>query len=113
MSLSPEDAAREERITYEVIVDCYTEEEEALGWYYYALDNLSFPFQAMRVRAGSEGKPVEVVGMSSEAECESGLFVDIAWAGEIFAVPLSQIEAPEADPQTRQVIEDWHYWTGR
>lgn len=113
MSRSSEDSDRENRISMEVIVDCYTQEEEALGWYYYAADNLSFPFQAVRVRAGSEGKPVEVVGMPSEAECAAALLVNIAWEGEIFAVPLSQIQAPDADAKTQQVIADWHYWVNQ
>jgi hypothetical protein len=30
----------------EVVVDAYGEEERAMGWYYYAADNIVFPFKA-------------------------------------------------------------------
>ena len=29
----------EERITYEIVVDCYDSEEVAMGWYYYLDDH--------------------------------------------------------------------------
>ncbi|NTW60113.1 MAG: calcium-binding protein, partial [Nitrospirae bacterium] len=35
--------AREERISMEIVVDCYGPEEQATGWYYYLEDNLEFP----------------------------------------------------------------------
>ena len=41
-----EDAQREERITMEIVVDAYTPEETAMGWYYYLEDKLRFPFPA-------------------------------------------------------------------
>ena len=31
--------AREERIIYGIVVDAYTREERAMGWYYYLEDN--------------------------------------------------------------------------
>lgn len=34
---------REKRIADEVVVDCYTAEESAMGWYYYLEGKLSFP----------------------------------------------------------------------
>ena len=42
-----EDAQREERITMEIVVDAYTPEETAMGWYYYLEDKLRFPFPAI------------------------------------------------------------------
>jgi hypothetical protein len=38
--------AREKRITYEIVVDAYTPEESALGWYYHLEEKLTFPFTA-------------------------------------------------------------------
>jgi hypothetical protein len=38
--------AREDRILMEIIVDAYGPEEQAMGWYYYLEDTLSFPFRA-------------------------------------------------------------------
>lgn len=48
--------------------------------------------------------------MAPESECEHEMFVEIAWEGDTLAVPLIQLEAPGADPETQQAIADWHYW---
>ena len=40
------DEEREQRITMEIIVDAYTPEEQAMGWYYSLEDRLHFPFVA-------------------------------------------------------------------
>ena len=41
-----EDSVREERITMEIVVDAYGLEEQAMGWYYYLQDKITFPFTA-------------------------------------------------------------------
>ena len=38
------DETREERISMEIVVDAYNEEERAMGWYCYLEDKLTFPF---------------------------------------------------------------------
>ena len=43
MNRQAEDEEREERIQMEIIVDAYGPEEQAMGWYYYLADNMSFP----------------------------------------------------------------------
>jgi Calcium binding len=52
--------SREDRIIYEVIVDCYDEGEQLMGWYYYMADNLEFPIKAT-VRLGLCGGGREVL----------------------------------------------------
>lgn len=110
------DEAREERITMEIVVDAYGPEERALGWYYYLEGQLQFPFLTRCIveRASSPldvGDRVEVVGMASEDECEHEMFVMIPWKQRTLAVPLSQLEAADhVDDETRQALEDWHYW---
>jgi hypothetical protein len=32
---------------------------------------------------------------------------------DCLAVPLSQLEGVAVDDETRQAIEDWHYWVAR
>jgi Calcium binding len=115
MERQPRDEEREERITMEIIVDAYGPEEQALGWYYYLQDKLRFPFSARCIaeRAISPlriGDKVEVVGMPPEDECEHEMFVLTRWNRRDVAVPLSQLEGVAVDEQTRQAIEDWHYW---
>jgi hypothetical protein len=54
---------------------------------------------------------VEVVGMAPEDECGREMFVEMPWEQQrTLAVPLSQLEVIDADEETRQAIEDWHYW---
>jgi hypothetical protein len=112
------DGEREERITMEIVVDAYGPEEQAMGWYYYLQDTMQFPFTAVCItkRRSSpikEGETVQVAYMAPEDECEREMFVEIEWDGDRLAVPLSQLEAPEADEQTQQAIADWHYWVDR
>lgn len=64
-----ENQEREDRIAEEVVVDAYNEEERAMGWYYYAADNIDFPFKARcRLKRSTSplkvGETFEVVGMA-------------------------------------------------
>ena len=110
------DEEREHRITMEIIVDAYGPDEQAMGWYYYLEGRLRFPFAATCVarRAISPLKvkdEVEVIGMPGEEECGREMFVTIRWDKDGLVVPLAQLKpARSADAQTRQAVEDWHYW---
>lgn len=112
------DEAREERISMEVVVDCYTEHEQAVGWYVYLDDHLRFPFAATCVaeRAISPLRvkdEVEVIGMAPEDECGHDMFVMIRWEKDGLGVPLAQLKPdPDTDDETTQAVEDWHYWVG-
>ena len=57
--------------------------------------------------AGDEG---EIVGMAPEEECEHDMLVLMRWERRPLAVPLAQLVGIAVDDQTRQGIEDWHYW---
>jgi hypothetical protein len=75
---------REERITREIVVDCYDRHERAMGWFYYLEDQLRFPFTATCIveRAISPLRvkdEVDVNGMAPEDECESEVFVMMRW----------------------------------
>jgi hypothetical protein len=111
------DEEREQRITMEIIVDCYDDAERAMGWYYYLEDKLHVPFstRCVKERATSPlrvGDEVEVVAMASEDECMREILVEMPWEHRrTLAVPLSQLEVVHGDESTRQAVEDWHYWT--
>ena len=114
------DEAREHRIHKEIIVDCYGEDERAMGWYYYLEGKLAFPFLARCIarRAISplkDADEVDVLGMAPEEECEREVFVVMRWEREGLAVPLSQLEVihAEDDGETQEAVEDWLYWTNR
>jgi hypothetical protein len=113
-----ENRARERRIKMDVVVDAYNSDERAMGWYCYLEEQLKFPFRA-RCKARREisplrvGEEIEVVGMASEREGLSEMFVRVRWRGRRLAVPLAQLEPLKADAPTTQAVADWHYWIGR
>jgi Calcium binding len=93
MKRRPRDEEREQRITMEIVVDAYTPEEQAMGWYYSLEDRLHVPFVARCTaeRAVSPlrvGDEVDVVGMAPEEECQHEMFVLIRWEHRPLAVPL-------------------------
>ncbi len=116
MAKPKRDPKREQRITMDIVVDAYDEQERAMGWYYYLEDQLRFPFTATCIakRAISPLKvkdEVEVIGMPGEDECEHEMFVTFRWQKEDLAVPLSQLKPIAATAkQTQQAVEDWNYW---
>jgi len=98
------DKAREVRITMEIVVDAYDDNERALGWYYYPEEKLAFPFTAKCVTEREisplkRGDKVEVVGMPSEDECEREMFVTVEWEKRTVAVPLSQLTGVDLDAE--------------
>ena len=115
MRLPPEDPKREQRITYEIVVDAYGPEERAMGWYYYLEEHLHFPFRAKCIKARPisplrKGEEVTVTGLAPDDDCPGGMFVIIEWADRAFGVPLAQLEGIRVDKETKQAIADWHYW---
>jgi len=107
---------REERIAMEIIVDAYGPDEQAMGWYYYLEEKLQLPFTAV-CNAKRAISPlhvkceVDVIGMAPEEECEKEMFVTICWEKDDLAVPLSQLTpTSNTATQTKQAVEDWHYW---
>lgn len=112
------DEDRENRITYEAVVDCYDEGEMAMGWYYYLEGKITFPFKAecelkKRTSPLKVGDKVKVVEMSSTDECERGMFVEVEWDDDVLAVPLEQLKPINVDNDTKEAIKDWHYWVAR
>jgi len=106
---------REDRIANEIVVDAHDSEEQAMGWFNYLEDQMHFPFTAKCIAARPisplhVGDDVEVTGMAPENECEHEMFVMMPWEKKGLAVPLAQLKVTDADEQTIQAIEDWHYW---
>ena len=111
------DPVREDRIHNEAIVDAGPE-EQAMSWYYYLESKVCFPFRARCVAANvvsplRKGETTEVLGMASEEACEHDMLVQICWQGRKMAVPLSQLDAIDADESTQEAMGDWHYWVAQ
>ena len=125
MKRIPEDAAREERIDMEAVVDAYGPEERAMGWYTYLDNEISYASQSMLARCIAEraisplqvGDEVEILGMAPADECEREMFVMIRWGlpggKQGLGVPLSQLQFFSGDESACQAAEDWRYWAQR
>jgi hypothetical protein len=118
MSEMKHDAVREHRIEMEIVVDAYGEEERAMGWHVYLDDNLRFPFKGRciverRTSPLRVGETVRVEEMAPEDDCMHEMFVIVEWSGRKLGVPLAQLEGVGVDDETRQAIEDWHYWVAQ
>ena len=116
--MSERDEEREERIKMEIIVDAYTEDEQAMGWHIYLEETMEFPFEArcieqQEVSPLEKGETVRVVGKPSSEPSLRQQFVTIDWMDREFGVPLSQLEPVEASENTKQAVSDWHYWLNR
>jgi hypothetical protein len=112
------DEEREERIKMEIVVDAYTDDEQAMGWHIYLEETMEFPFEArcieqQEVSPLEEGETVRVVGKPSSEPSLRQQFVTIDWMDREFGVPLSQLEPVEANENTQQAVSDWHYWLDR
>ena len=89
-----------------------------MGWYYYLDDKIHAPFKAKCVEKRvisplQEGEEVRVLGMAPESECEREMFVMVQWQGRELGMPLAQIAVVDGDEETREAVEDWHYWVNR
>jgi hypothetical protein len=115
MRRAKKDSKREHRIAMEIIVDARPE-EQAMGWYYYLQDKLTFPIVAHCIseRAISplhKGDEVEIIGMAPEEECSHEMFVKMRWEKRGLAIPLAQLKpSSSSDAATKEAVSDWHYW---
>lgn len=116
--MTERDEEREERIKTRIIVDAYGANEQAYGWHAYLDDTMNFPFEARCITECEEsplkeGETVQVVGMSSTEPTISQQYVTIEWMDRELGVPLNQLEPLDVNDETKQAIEDWHYWLER
>ena len=108
----------EDRILMDVVVDAYDREERAMGWFYYVAEGLEFPFQAKCIAKKSTSplkvdQEVTVIDIASGEDCESKIFMKITYDEDVLSVPLEQLEMLDDKPDSKIIIEDWHYWIGR
>lgn len=114
MKFMKEDKEREERITMEIVVDCYDSYEQFSGWYSYLEDTLKFPFEGIwKTSKNGKGEKVNIIGMGDFDYCEDALdmLVNIEYEGDELFEPLKEIfKIKSDDKKTKEAVEDWHYW---
>lgn len=116
--MADRDEEREERIKMEIIVDAYTQDEQAMGWHIYLEETMDVPFEARcteekDVSPLKEGETVSVVGKPTSDPSLRQQLVTINWNNRELGVPLGQLEPVDASANTEQAVADWHYWLDR
>ena len=86
--MTERDEEREERIKMEIIVDAYTQDEQAMGWHIYLDETMDVPFEArcieeQEVSPLDEGETVRVVGKPSSEPSLRQQFVTIEWMNRV------------------------------
>ena len=113
------DTNHKNRIDYKIIVDCYDEYEQVMGWRAYLEDNMEFPFKAKYIKnlgitSLILGDIVEVIAMDIDEEIEGindlEVMIEVKFKNEAYSLPLSAIKAVNTYEETEQAIIDWHYW---
>jgi hypothetical protein len=56
---------------------------------------------------------VPIGGRSSTEPTLSQQYVTVEWMDRELGVPLEQLEPLDVNDETKQAIEDWHYWLER
>lgn len=92
MSRIERDEEREERIHDEAIIDAYGAEEQAMGWYYYLAETMTFPFQAKCIQEVRKS-PLKLSEVVTVTDMVSGddsfeMLAEIEFMGRTMGVPL-------------------------
>ena len=110
------DSDRENRILEEVIVDCYGEEEQLMGWYYYMADNLEFPITAtvrFALKGGkTEIKPAQIVDIDPKSERGNAIRLGITEGDSqrVQYVSPEDLASIDTSDENTEIINDWLYW---
>lgn len=107
-------------IDYEIIVDCYGDEEVAIGWQTYLGDTISYPFEAKVKLKNRNGRTslekVEVLGeanvKSSRYFVDPEITLEVSQIGSefVFKAKVGELRDVVADESTTNAIKIWNYW---
>ncbi|MEM6316470.1 MAG: calcium-binding protein [Bacteroidota bacterium] len=96
----------------EVLVDAYGPEEQLISWFYFAEEELKFPFTAevavKKTNGTTESKKVvveELVGFDGTVAHPAGLKVEIAIGENLIEKPLSSLNKVEDLGRNQKIIE--------
>ncbi|MEO1806927.1 MAG: calcium-binding protein [Bacteroidota bacterium] len=102
-------------ILYEVMVDCYTEEEANMGWAIYMEENVNFPFEAeyfVKMKSGkNEWRKVSVVNSQTDPSSFDGgeWYVEIELDEFIVSAKLSELRYIKAEEETMRALQVWNH----
>jgi hypothetical protein len=110
------DEERENRIIKEVIVDCNDEKEKMMGWYFYMLEGLNFPFKGIAyipISGGKMGqKKVKISGLDPKSAQGQPVKIGVVENGSrvVNYISPENIARLEAEDENLEIINDWLYW---
>ena len=100
----------------EIVVDANGDDEVFMGWYYFMMETLEFPFKAVvpiKKRNGkTEEHTVEVVEDATDAErfkCQA-YYVNVDYEGVLMKVEVADLKPINASEETLKAIDVWKYW---
>lgn len=107
--------ARDRRISEQILVDTYSDEEVSMSWRCYLEDTIESPFTAVCIKKLAisplkKGEIIKVLGIAPEDKYIADIFVITEWQKHKFGVPLVQLKPVKANTETKQAIEDWRYY---
>ncbi|MGB1242961.1 MAG: calcium-binding protein [Chitinophagales bacterium] len=100
-------------IDYQIVVDCYSEDEANMGWANYMSENIHYPFTAkyrVRKRNGTSfWKEVTVIGSETGEDNFEGreYYVEIEIAEMIVPARLDELRNIQADEKTLETLQIW------
>ncbi len=107
----------DEKLYDEILVDCRDEYEQNMSWFYYAQDEMEFPFEAQielrKRKGGKQSRRIKVINLSNNDtnfERNFDLKVDIELDDYIIEIPLAELFDVEANENTDEIIKIWKYW---
>lgn len=111
MNLSKKEIER--IISEEIEADAHGDDEIAMGWETYLLQDISYPFEAeceiRRRSAASKQEKVEVIGENSGFNHAPKTYcVDVVFKDFIFTVRLEDLHKIEADEETLTAVAVWN-----
>lgn len=104
------------RIDYEILVDCYDDDEFSMGWFYFFEEALEFPFKAtaqLKKRDGTlEMKLVKIVGMGSDEVgfLNNDFNLNMEQGQYVVQIPYSRLRDIKASEETLEAFQIWEYY---
>ncbi len=99
----------------EIVVDANGDDEVYIGWYYFMVESLEFPFKAIatiKKRNGiTEEHTVEVVEDATDGErfkCQA-FYVNVDYEGVMMKVEVADLKPINASEETLKAITVWQY----
>ena len=103
-------------IDYEIVVDCYTDEEANMGWAIYMEDNIYYPFEAeylVKQKSGeNEWRKVQVIANETDESSFDGgdYYVEIELDDLLIPVRIDELRNINADEETMKTLQVWKHY---